>query len=92
MNRRTFVRKLAGTIAAAAILRRKTRAESRASGSEIKAVAFDGFAIFDPRPVVKRVIEQVPEKGAEFANLWRMRQFEYSWLRTTGENTRTSGG
>ena len=52
--------------------------------SRIKAIAFDGFVIFDPRSVEKRVEEQFPGRGAEFTNLWRTRQFEYCWLRTSG--------
>lgn len=52
--------------------------------SGIKAIALDGFVIFDPRSVERRVEEQQPGRGAEFTNLWRTRQFEYSWLRTAG--------
>jgi 2-haloacid dehalogenase len=56
---------------------------NQAAGSQgkIEAIAFDGFAIFDPRPVFALVDELFPEKGAELTNLWRMRQFEYTWLR-----------
>ena len=50
----------------------------------IRAVVFDGFVIFDARAVAKRVEELVPEKAPEFVNLWRTRQFEYTWLRTVG--------
>ena len=54
-----------------------------ASGYAIKAAAFDGFAVFDPRPVFARVEEMFPgERGAALGNLWRIRQFEYTWLRT----------
>jgi 2-haloacid dehalogenase len=85
MNRRTLVKTLAGAIGVATMLGHEARTEeSQASGSEIKAIAFDGFVIFDPRTVVKRVTEQIPDRGIEFANLWRTRQFEYCWLRTAG--------
>ena len=47
-----------------------------------KAVAFDAFPIFDPRPVFTLAADLVPEKGAELVALWRSRQFEYTWLRT----------
>jgi len=50
--------------------------------SNIKAVAFDGFPILDPRPVFTLVEELYPERGVELSNAWRTRQFEYSWLRT----------
>jgi len=50
--------------------------------ARVAAVAFDGFVIFDPRPVYGRLESLFPGKGAEIANLWRTRQFEYAWLRT----------
>ncbi len=49
----------------------------------MKAIVFDGFVIFDPRSVAKRAEEVIPGKGIEFANEWRTRQFEYTWLRTS---------
>jgi 2-haloacid dehalogenase len=48
----------------------------------IKAIAFDGFTIFDPRPISALAEELFPGKGLEFSNIWRSRQFEYTWLRT----------
>jgi 2-haloacid dehalogenase len=50
----------------------------------IRAIVFDGFVIFDSRAVAKRVEEVVAAKATDFANLWRTRQFEYTWLRTLG--------
>lgn len=49
---------------------------------KIKAIAFDAFPIFDPRQVFAMVNQLFPEKGAELAEIWRTKQFEYSWLRT----------
>jgi 2-haloacid dehalogenase len=46
-----------------------------------KAIAFDAFPIFDPRPVFGLAETLFPGKGAEFSNAWRTRQFEYQWLR-----------
>jgi len=46
-----------------------------------KAIAFDAFPIFDIRPITARVEELFAGKGAELTNLWRIRQFEYQWLR-----------
>lgn len=51
-----------------------------------KAVAFDGFAIIDPRPVAARAEELFPGKGESLMNAWRTRQFEYTWLRTLSGN------
>jgi len=47
----------------------------------IRAVAFDAFPIFDPRPIFALVEQLFPGKGKEFSNAWRTRQFEYQWLR-----------
>jgi len=47
----------------------------------IKAVAFDAFAIFDPRPVFALTERLFPGKGKELAETWRLKQFEYIWLR-----------
>lgn len=49
--------------------------------SRFKAVAFDAFPIFDPRPVFALAETLFPGKGAELSNAWRTRQFEYQWLR-----------
>jgi 2-haloacid dehalogenase len=56
--------------------------------NRIKAIAVDGFVVFDSRPIAKRVEEISPGKGVEFRNLWRTRQFEYTWLRTLANRYR----
>lgn len=50
------------------------------SARTIKAIAFDAFPIFDPRPVFGLVKKMFPEKGKQFSVLWRTRIFEYTWL------------
>ena len=52
------------------------------SSSKIKAAAFDGFALFDARPVAELANALFPGRGMELTNEWRTRQFEYTWLRT----------
>lgn len=47
-----------------------------------KAVAFDYFVLFNPDSVVPTAERVFPGKGRELTNLWRTRQFEYSWLRS----------
>jgi 2-haloacid dehalogenase len=47
-----------------------------------RAVAFDYFVLFNPDSVVPAVERVFPGKGRELTNLWRTRQFEYSWLRS----------
>jgi len=54
---------------------------SLASGKSIKALAFDAFAIFDPRPIFRACETAFPGRGAALADAWRGRQFEYQWLR-----------
>jgi 2-haloacid dehalogenase len=48
----------------------------------VKAVAFDAFAIFDPRPIFALAENMFADKGAALSAAWRTRQFEYTWLRT----------
>jgi 2-haloacid dehalogenase len=52
-----------------------------ASRTNFKAIAFDAFAIFDPRPVAALCETLFPGRGSELVNTWRIRQFEYTWLR-----------
>lgn len=47
-----------------------------------KVVFFDAFPIFDPRPVFKLAGELFPGSVPALAEEWRIRQFEYTWLRT----------
>jgi 2-haloacid dehalogenase len=46
-----------------------------------KAVAFDAFPIFDPRPISVLAESLFPGKGTALMDAWRTRQFEYQWLR-----------
>lgn len=48
----------------------------------IRAIAFDGIALFDIRPTVVLAEELFRGHGMEITNAWRTRQFEYTWLRT----------
>lgn len=52
---------------------------------DIRAVLFDGFALFDPRPVSYLTEEIFPGKGKEITDLWRNRQLEYCWLRQAAQ-------
>ena len=64
----------------------KAAGASRIETHPIKAIAFDAFPIFDPRPVFQLAEEIFPGRGAELSNEWKTRQFEYTWLRTlTGQ-------
>ena len=52
------------------------------SRAKFKAIAFDAFPVFDPRPVAALCEALFPSKGSDLVNMWRTRQFEYTWLRT----------
>ncbi len=47
----------------------------------LRAVAFDAFPILDPRPVFVLAETLFPGKGNALSDAWRIRQFEYQWLR-----------
>jgi 2-haloacid dehalogenase len=76
MNRRSLL-----TLAVSGPLLQSARSRGRAVRTT-SAVAFDGFAVFDPRSVATRVEELFPGKSTAFLATWRTRQFEYTWLRT----------
>jgi 2-haloacid dehalogenase len=81
MHRRTFSHAvLAGTLAACTP--RIRRAPPRAG---IRAVAFDLFTIFDPRSIDRACAEELPAVGAELARLWKLRTFEYCWIRAAAD-------
>lgn len=83
VNRREFAVVATAGVAVAMAPASRGRASNRA---KIKAVAFDGFPIIDPRPVFAKAEEIFPGKGLELGNVWRTRQFEYTWLRTMTGN------
>src|SRR5262252_6452386 len=74
--RRTFL----GQAAALAGGLSPVRAENRPP--RYTAIAFDGFPLIDPRPVGARAEQLFPGRGAALMEAWRLRQFEYTWLRT----------
>lgn len=78
-DRREFLTHTAGGVAASVWLS-NLMAQSVAQ-PQFKAIAFDAFPIFDPRPVFGLAETLFPGKGAELSNAWRTRQFEYQWLR-----------
>lgn len=69
---------LAATTLAATMI----RTPFAAAAEKIDVVAFDAFPIFDPRPIFVGLEKIVPGHGKALGDLWRTRQFEYTWLRT----------
>jgi 2-haloacid dehalogenase len=79
IKRREFLTLAAGGVVARAW--RSPLAAQAAPPPPFKAIVFDAFPIFDPRPVFGLAETLFPGKGAELSNAWRTRQFEYQWLR-----------
>jgi len=75
LTRRTLINS-ATTAATGRLFLASTRA------ARYRAVALDAFTTLDPRPVAARAEEAFPGKGTLLTDLWRARQFEYTWLRT----------
>jgi 2-haloacid dehalogenase len=80
MARRKFLELGTGVVAGA--LLGSAPLAPTAPRSKIRAVAFDAFPLLDPRPVFAKAEELFPGRGTELGNVWRTRQFEYTWLRT----------
>jgi 2-haloacid dehalogenase len=79
LSRRSFLALLAAGAGCAAT---RPAAAPAPGGRRIRAVAFDGFPIFDPRPVFGRAAQVVgPDRAERFVEAWRTRLFEYQWLR-----------
>jgi 2-haloacid dehalogenase len=80
LDRRNFIR--LGTGAAAGAMLGSASFATVPANTETRAIVFDAFVLFDPRPLVALAEELFPGRGSELSNLWRTRQFEYTWLRT----------
>ena len=55
-----------------------------AGGGLVRAVAFDAFVLFDPRPFWQALEREFPGRGGAVAEGFRTRLFEYGWLRVLG--------
>ena len=86
-TRRDLVVGAAVSATAGAVTAGAVTAAGAAIGAQlgIKAVAFDAFPVFDPRPVFALAEDLFPGKGLELGNAWRTRQFEYTWLRVVSQ-------
>jgi 2-haloacid dehalogenase len=84
LDRRTFVTLTATTLTATTLTATTLAVPAFASDRPIKAIAFDGFPIIDPRPIFAKAEELFPDKGRALSDAWRTRLFEYTWLRTLG--------
>jgi 2-haloacid dehalogenase len=77
-TRRTFLT-AATAVAGAALLGSPSLA---AETGRIEAIGFDAFTIFDARSLDNAAEAWFPGKGQEVAALWKIKLFDYCWLRT----------
>lgn len=83
----TIRRHITGLVLVAAVaitvpVAHTSAASGAASRPRFKAVAFDYFVLFNPESVVSEVERIFPGKGRQMTDVWRTRQFEYTWLRS----------
>ena len=83
LHRREWLLGAAGGLALS--LTGATAMAQRAASQDVRAIVFDAFPVFDPRPVFALAEELFPGKGGLLSETWRIRQFEYAWLRTIAE-------
>jgi 2-haloacid dehalogenase len=81
-TRKTFIHKT--SLAAAAIFIEDVIPLASSNPSQIKAICFDAFAIFDPRPIFTSMEEQFPNYAKQLVQVWQSKQFSYQWLRLLG--------
>ncbi|HZL94253.1 MAG TPA: hypothetical protein VFB99_11435, partial [Vicinamibacterales bacterium] len=58
--------------------------QAQSSRQRLRAVAFDGLAIFDTRRTLALAESAFPGRGAELLDVWRARQLDYQWIRVAG--------
>ncbi|HEX2670729.1 MAG TPA: haloacid dehalogenase type II [Polyangiaceae bacterium] len=91
MSRRKFLSLVAGAVAAESVARSgwagtppsAAKAPQTTQTPKIRGICFDLFTIFDPRSVARAAEAFAPGRGQELWNTWKVRQFEYSWLRAS---------
>lgn len=82
ITRRKFVRLTAAGVAADLVAGTAARRAVAGPGPRrLKAIAFDAFPVFNPASVVSRAEALFPGRGAALGEEWRLRQFDYAWLR-----------
>ena len=81
LRRREFLKTVAAPLALTAL---GGGAMRTVEARRIRAVALDGFAVFDAGKATRDADAIAPGRGRELVAAWRTRQFEYQWLRTLG--------
>ena len=97
MSRRNFLQLLpfvgvpgvlsgaASTACAPSVSLATTPPRTDGSRRKIRGICFDLFTLFDPRSVQEVAKTVVGEGANELCEAWRVRQFEYSWLRVAAK-------
>lgn len=80
MNRKDFI-----SLSSMGLLSLTVQNKPGSSGKQFRAILFDGFVIFNPAPLVNLVNQLFPSTGSSFITTWREKQFQYTWLRVSGE-------
>lgn len=78
-----MIKMTAGAAAAASLVPRLAGSQPATPERGVRAVAFDAFPIFDPRPIFALVRSVLPEQGEAFGTAWFAKIFAYTWLRTS---------
>lgn len=73
------------TLAVTALAARSALAQRPPPATRVRAVAFDGLVVFDARRTLPIAEAAFPGRGMDLVNAWRQRQFDYQWLRASGE-------
>jgi 2-haloacid dehalogenase len=81
LTRRDTLGLTASTLATA-LLPSVSNTEEANKEAKIELVLFDAFPVFDPRPIFESLETMAPGRGKNLGELWRNRQFAYTWLRT----------
>jgi len=81
LTRRETIGLTASTLAAT-LLPSVSSAEEAKKVAKIELVLFDAFPVFDPRPIFESLETMAPGRSDKLGELWRNRQFAYTWLRT----------
>jgi 2-haloacid dehalogenase len=81
LTRKTFIHTTSLAVAGSFI---KGVTPSSSDTPKIKAIAFDAFAIFDPRPIFTEIDELFPDDAKQLVQVWQYKQFSYQWLRLLG--------
>lgn len=83
LGRRSALLSILGAAALGSGAAAQGRSAAAGRRPAIKALAFDGFTLLDPRPVSAAVVALLPEKGAQLAVAWANKLFALSWLETS---------